>query len=402
MKNQKPIIIFVPLGNSLGHLSRNVALAKEIKQKTKDVKTVFAAGGLTYEAAKKWSLDVLEVPEDASQEMLDRWFDATSKGTHISPSGIFISLTLSFFINSFLRWIRLWRWVRNRHPNLMVADGQYLMLSFCRVYKIPCVFVSNDLIPTVPRQIGEKAAERIQLLLDRIITRFFRWASIIIVPDRPGITRVPRGLDVVFTGPILKIKQRDVPERKSVRRKMKIKTKTRLILVNVSGTGAGSELIYVAIEALKIVRESHPTVKMVIKYWPAISDEEASKLEAPGLKLERFVPDMFEYILASDILVTHTGHTTIMEATLAGTPIITTPYVGQVEQMINAGKMAASGRALVIYPDELNAETLASNINTLLTNSERRQEMIDNNKKFVEGDGVSKAANCIIELLKCQ
>jgi predicted glycosyltransferase len=402
LKKNKSVIIFVPLGNSLGHLSRNVALAKEIEQRRKDVKTVFAAGGLTYEAARKWRLDVVKVPEDASQELLDRWFDATSEGKHNSPSGIFIALSVSFFINSFLRWIRLWRWVRNIHPNLMVADGQYLMLGFCRVHKIPCVFVSNDLMPTVPRQIGEEAAKKIQSLLDKVITRFFRWANIIIVPDRPGITRVPIGLDVEFTGPILKIKKKDIPERKIVRRNMKVKPDDRLILVNVSGTGAGKELIYVAVEAFKIVRESNPTARMVIKYWPAILDEEATKLEAPGLKLKRFVPDLFEYILASDILVTHTGHTTIMEAALAGTPIITTPYVGQVEQMINAEKMATSGRALVIHPDDLDAKTLASNINFLLTNSERRLEMIVSNKKFVEGDGVSKASDRIIDILKRQ
>jgi len=174
----------------------------------------------------------------------------------------------------------------------------------------------------------------------------------------------------------------------------------KIILVNVSGTGAGSELIYAAIDAFKKVKLQLPKTRMIIKYWPAISDEEASKHTGFGLELTRFVPDLFEYIVASDVLVTHTGHTTLMEAALAKTPIITTPYRGQIEQLINAKRMEASGRVVVIYPDELTSNNLASSITLLLKNKKKCLEMVSANERYVDGKGASRATDLIIKLLK--
>ncbi|MCK4243751.1 hypothetical protein KAX03_02685 [Candidatus Bathyarchaeota archaeon] len=390
----------MPLGGCLGHLSRNEAIAKEVKKRIPTVKMIFAAGGLTYEAAKKWKLEAVEIPEDASQKLLSQWFDTAGEESKSSASRIFFSLSLSFFLNNILRWLKLWRLKRDFKPDLIIADGEYPMLAFCKAYSIPCVFVTNDLIPTVPNLIGENRAKKIQRALDRAITHLLKWAKLIIVPDIPGTTRIPAELDINFTGPVLKINLEDVPDKKIIRRKMKIKTDDKIILVNVSGTGAGSELIYAAIDAFKKVKLQLPKTRMIIKYWPAISDEEASKHTGSGLELTRFVPDLFEYIVASDVLVTHTGHTTLMEAALAKTPIITTPYRGQIEQLINAKRMEASGRVVVIYPDELTSDKLASSITLLLKNKKKCLEMVSANERYVDGKGASRATDLIIKLLK--
>jgi len=394
-------IIFVPLGSCLGHLSRNDALAREIKRRVPDTETVFVAGGLTYEAAKKWRLNVFEVPEDASQNLLNQWFKTAGKESEGASSRIFFSLFLSFCFNGLLRWVKLRSLVRSFKPDVIVADGEYPVLVFCRIQKIPCVFMTNDLMPAVPTALGDKWVKRIQPSLDRVIAHFLRWGKIIIIPDYPGTTRVPAGLNVTFTGPILKIRAEAVPDREAVRKKMKLEPDERMILVTGSGTGAEPELIHKAIAAFKKARDAEPKAKMIVKYWPSLSDQEASMYrDIPDLKLVRFVPDLFEYMVACDLIVTHSGHTTLMEAALAGVPIITTPYAGQMEQEANARRMEAVGGAVVIRSDELTAGSLASSIISLLRDEKKCLEMASINKRFVEAQGASKAAELVLELLR--
>lgn len=401
MKPNRFRIVFIPLGNCLGHLSRNDALSKEIGRREPETEMVFVAGGLTYEAAKKWGLNVFEIPEDASQNLLDQWFKTAGKEAEGASSRIFFSLFLSFCFNGLLRWIRLRGLVHSFKPDVIVADGEYPVLGFCRIQKIPCVFMTNDLMPAVPTALGEKWVERLQPSLDRVIAYFLKWAKMIIIPDYPRTTRIPAGLSVTFTGPILKIRAEAVPDRGAVRKKMKLEPDERMILVTGSGTGAGPELIYTAVAAFKMIREAEPKARMIVKYWPSLSDEEASKHSGiSGLELVRFVPDLFEYMVAGDLIVTHSGHTTLMEAALAGVPVITTPYPGQMEQEANARRMESVGGAVVIRLDNLTAENLASNIMSLLRDEKKRLEMISVNKRFVGEQGASKAAELVLGLLK--
>lgn len=398
-------ILFVPLSGGFGHLSRCAALAREIKRNDPSARVMFVASSLTYEAAVKEGLPVLRVPEEVPSSLLDRWFrvagERASRRTFTMAQSVILSLWITFFLKGLQRWLKTWSITRRFRPDVIVADGEFLMPIFCKAHKIPFVYISNDPIPTVPRLIGEGKADFAQRIVDKLLVKFMGWSRMVIVPDSADTVSVPKDLDgrVVFTGPILKRRLEELPDRETARRRLNIRRDDLVILVTVSGVGNDSGLVSTAVRAFEKIRTEEPRAKMIVKYWPAISDEEAAKIRgAEGLRMVDFVPDMFDYMTASDVTVTHGGHTTLMEGTMVGAAIITVPMPGQAEQEANARRMAAEGRAIAIPASELTAEMLASTIVFLLRDDQKRSKMASMNRKHASEEGVVKAAELILSL----
>jgi UDP-N-acetylglucosamine--N-acetylmuramyl-(pentapeptide) pyrophosphoryl-undecaprenol N-acetylglucosamine transferase len=394
-------ILFAPLSGGFGHLNRCNALAEEIQRLDPTVETLFIAGGITYEAAQAVNFPVLKVPEAAPQSLLENWFKLASKGNASQRRLLTQSILLfvAFFLKGLQRWPKIWWLTKKFKPDIIVSDSEWWSIPISRINGIPCIFISNDVIPRFPVLLGKKWADSAQRVIDTWMTKLMKWTSLILVPDTPGSTRITQELKekILFVGPILKKKLEELPDREMARKSLGLSPSDIMIFVTVTGIGVGSEHLYAAIKAFKHIKREEKNTKMIVKYWPAIRDKKSKKFKKiDGLKLVSFIPDIFEYMVASDILIANGGHVSMMEAALAGTAILIIPLPGHEEQFYNARRMKSEGRALMILPEELTTEKLALTVLSLIKDDQKRNNMIFTNRNQLGDSGTEKAAKIIL------
>src|SRR3989475_757872 len=104
------------------------------------------------------------------------------------------------------------------------------------------------------------------------------------------------------------------------------------ILVTVGGTAVGEFLIR---EAVRAFHESKlDDVSMVVVSGPKLKADPESGVYTYG-----FLPNLQDYVLAADLVITTAGKGTVNEALAAGTPVIAIPPKGHAEAERNAAAL---------------------------------------------------------------
>jgi len=396
-------ILFIPLSGGFGHLNRCNALAKKIQKIDPLIDIRFAVGGITHEFALKVDLPVIKIPYAASKKVLEDWFrSSTDKDSVRTPLIHSLILFTTYIIKGFYSGLKIFLFAKRFKPDIIVSDGEYWSIFFSLINRTPCVYISNDVMPRSSSLLGNKT-QLSQSFIDALINIFMKWTEIIIVPDNLKHTRINAELKKksFFVGPMLNNETKDLPNKYSIRQKLGFNQKDILVLATVTGIGVDPERVYKIIEVFKKLKKIESNLKMIIKYWPAMSDEEAKKLEyVEGLILSGFIPNMLDYMVASDILIAHGGHTSLMEAALAGLATIVIPLDRHEEQVYNAKRMASEGRVIMISPTEFSEKTLTYTILSLIKNEKERRKMIVLNRKMLDKEGALKAANIILDTFR--
>ena len=118
--------------------------------------------------------------------------------------------------------------------------------------------------------------------------------------------------------------------REKLREDLFLRKKT--ILVTAGGTAIGEYLLRAAIEAFRGLDRDE--VSMVVVSGPRLK-----VAPEPGVYTFGFLPNLQDYVLAADLVITTGGKSTVNEALAAGTPIIAIPPKGHVEAERNAAAL---------------------------------------------------------------
>src|SRR5207247_8220184 len=137
-------------------------------------------------------------------------------------------------------------------------------------------------------------------------------------PDWPNVRRI---------GPIVRGFS---ASREKLRDDFVFRKKT--ILVTVGGTAVGEFLIREAVRAFHELKLDD--VSMVVVSGPKLKVDPESGVYTYG-----FLPNLQDYVLAADLVITTAGKGTINEALAAGTPVIAIPPSGHAEAERNAGAL---------------------------------------------------------------
>jgi hypothetical protein len=106
----------------------------------------------------------------------------------------------------------------------------------------------------------------------------------------------------------------------------------RTILVTVGGTAIGDFLIRAAVRAFRELELEDAS--MVVVSGPKLKID-----PAPGVYTYGFLPNLQDYVLAADLVITTAGKGTLNEALAAGTPVIAIPPQGHAEAERNAAAL---------------------------------------------------------------
>jgi len=284
----------------LGHAARAVAIAKELVRRYPDLYLFFLAGSPALDLAVASGFDAMPLPptpewfHDRGQiQSMGRWYREYARYLRIA----------SRFLRREVDWDRF---------RFLISDGE-----------MASVRVANDRrIPTIAfvHSIGQSfAAEP----TTRLIERFgLGWMRSVLSRPNVRVLALEAGIDLPnarYVGPIVRPFSKD---RETLRDDLVFRKKT--VLVSPGGTTVGGFLIEEAVKAWKAL---HPEdAQMIVVSGPKLKPPPES-----GVFNKGFVPNLQDYVLAADLVITLAGKGTMMEALAAGTPVIAIPPRGHPE-----------------------------------------------------------------------
>jgi predicted glycosyltransferase len=134
-----------------------------------------------------------------------------------------------------------------------------------------------------------------------------------------------------------------------------------LVVCTVGGTAVGRELLEVCGRSFPLAAARIPDLQLVLVSGPRI---DPAVIEAPaGVKRRGMVPDLHRHFAASDLVVTQGGGTTTLELTALQVPFLFFPVKSQAEQEVTiANRLARHGAGVRMNLSGTTPETLAAQI----------------------------------------
>jgi UDP:flavonoid glycosyltransferase YjiC (YdhE family) len=163
-----------------------------------------------------------------------------------------------------------------------------------------------------------------------------------------------------------------------------------LVICTIGGTVVGRELLERCGQAYPLVMSRLPGLRLVLVCGPRLDPD---RLEVPsGVEKRGFVPDLYRHLAASDLVITQGGGTTTLELTALRVPFLFFPVKGQMEQEITIASRLARQNAGVRMS---LAGTTPQSLAAAITNCIGRQVSYPP----IPCDGAARAADIILERL---
>jgi UDP-N-acetylglucosamine--N-acetylmuramyl-(pentapeptide) pyrophosphoryl-undecaprenol N-acetylglucosamine transferase len=385
-------IYFAPCGIGLGHVGRNVPIARELeKQKATVVFSTYLEGS-SY--VKNEKMPLINAPPIGFQVKPDGSIDF--RRTAVNPGPIFASFTLMKQIDAEVKQIKRF------NPDVVVSDSRASTLLAARLLEIPRICILNQFQVIIPRR---KRFLRLARLADSImltlIGKIWTSGNTVLIPDFPppytvctGNLNIPKSYrkNVRLIGPILPVHPADLESKDELRKKLKLPTDKTVIFVPVSGST--KEKAFLTGLLRKILLDFPEDYEIVMSLgYPKIEETMAKYAH---MIIYDWIPNRFEYLKASDLVICRAGHGTITQAMCYGVPSILIPTPNHTEQLNNALQAEKLDVGRFILQENLTKAKLLRTIEqTLKSAIPRKLEEIKNETH--KYDGLKNAVDVITE-----
>lgn len=297
---------FAVHSQGLGHATRSVALARGLMERRDDLYFLFLAGSPALDLVVASGFDALTMPlapdfpaREGELAPVWRWYRDYAR--YLRTAGRFI------------RREGDWDYYR-----FLISDSELASVREAVHRGIPTALIVNEFARDFARDPLSGAAER---LGNFWFSRLARKVDLVLVtdngPDWPNVRHV---------GPIVR-----TPGASREKLREDLFFRKRTILVTAGGTAIGEFLLKAAIDAFRALRLDDAS--MVVVSGPKLKVD-----PAPGVYTYGFVPNLQDFVAASDLVITTGGQSTVNEALASGTPVIAIPPKGHSE----AGRNAAA------------------------------------------------------------
>jgi UDP-N-acetylglucosamine:LPS N-acetylglucosamine transferase len=214
------------------------------------------------------------------------------------------------------------------------------------------------------------------------------------IPDTKFGFLLPRVRDwavekCTFAGYVLPFNPREYKDKKEIRAKLRYGDEP-LVVCTIGGTAVGKEMLALCARSFPILKEKIPRLRMILVCGPRLSPD---KLNLPkGIEATGYVPKLYEHFAASDLAVVQAGATSTIELTALKKPFLYFPLEDHYEQRIHVSHRLTRHKAGVSMEySETTPESLAQ---AIIENIGRETHYSD-----IPTDGAGKAARFISQLL---
>ncbi len=307
-----------------------------------------------------------------------------AKGFSIQPG------KLIDFCTSFFESCRIANEVINESENVVVIGvGGFVAAPACwaaHKLKIPVVLLNVDIVPG-------RANKIIAYFADEIFVQFEETAEYF----------AKRKAAVHVVGCPLRSKFCN-PEPDKVIEQLGLERQKKTLLI--TGASSGSENINDAVcsllEKLSVFSNEWQIAHLAgrTNFEKVNSKYSDAKIST---KVLRYFDDMPDLLAAADLVVGRSGAVSVAEYVAAGVPSICMPYPYHKDrhQYLNAGKLVEAGAGIIVddVPDEKDrAEWLWEELEELMKNEKKRQEMAENCKAIANLGAGLRIAEKLLEI----
>jgi UDP-N-acetylglucosamine:LPS N-acetylglucosamine transferase len=397
----KKQVLFLSWQGGMGHITRDVAIAKELHLENPDIELVWLAHPL---AAK--------VLQQAGEKLLPESQSSVDYNQVAMPTLTNFTLNLMKYVQvtgeANEQNIDLFKQVIRKYPFDLVIGDESFEVSRAMLkdqVKLDCPmlmiedFIGLEAMTNNPLEwVGIYQKNRFVALTNPRIaeprmTRLFV-GELEDVRDKPFGFLLPNRREFArkyyhFLGYIIGFDPADYADKAGIRAKLGY-GKEPLLICATGGTVAGKELLETCGQAYPILKKKLPELRMVC-VCGELYGLTPPKLPA-GVELHGYIPNLYEHYAACDLAVVVGGGTTTVELTALHRPFIYFPLENQFDQQLYiAERLERQEAGIKMKYFQTSPEQLAQNI---------LDHMGEEVKwKQIPIDGARKAARIINNLL---
>jgi UDP:flavonoid glycosyltransferase YjiC (YdhE family) len=395
-------ILFFSGSIGLGHIGRDLAIARELRKQLPEVKLFWLAASPADEVIRGAGEVLLPEAVDCA--------DATAIA-ELSARGARLSLVRYGFaaLKAWRRNVAVLKRVMARERfDLLIGDETYeIVLAFKRNPRLktgPFVmiydFVGFDSLSRNPMEKLGVYFWNSAWVKGSKHPRRYADLSLFIgdqedVPDDSFGFMLPNRREWAreryrFVGNVLPFDPADYADSARLRSRLGYGTEP-LIVCSIGGTAIGKQLLELCGKAYPILRERIPDLRMVLVGGPRLA---AGSLDVPrGVEARGYVPALYEHFAASDLAIVQGGATATLELAALRRPFLYFPIEGHCEQEIQVAARLARYEAGVKMA--LSRTTPQALSNAVVANIGKKMAYAP-----IAADGARQAATLICGLLQ--
>jgi UDP-N-acetylglucosamine--N-acetylmuramyl-(pentapeptide) pyrophosphoryl-undecaprenol N-acetylglucosamine transferase len=366
---KRPDYVFFAGGGTGGHIYPGLAVAEKIAQLDSNVKIHFFCS---------------DRPID-SQILSRTRFSFTPLGAQklsFTPAA-FARFVKSFFESQRIAALRL----KGSGEAVVVGIGGFVSAPVCRAayrLRIPVKLVNVDIVAGRANKLCARWADEVFVQFDETIDYFAK-----------------RNLQINVVGCPLR-KGFDNPEPQRAITDLGLEKGKKVLLV--TGASSGSESINETICSLLDKLAAFANTWQIVHLAGNVHFKKIETLYKSALISHRVIgyyEDMADLLSAADLVIGRSGAVSIAEYAAAGIPSICMPYPHHrdLHQYLNAGKLVEAGAAIIVddLPDAQDrAEWLWEELEPLLKDEEKRQQMKESCERIANKEAAAKIAHAVL------
>jgi predicted glycosyltransferase len=397
-------ILFISGSIGLGHVFRDLAIARELRRQRPGIEISWIAcppaSRIIYEAGEKL------LPE------ADLWANANLVAEKASSTKPFEMNVLRFVMASRTEWtnnVAVFKRVTERERfDLIIGDETYEIGAALKKHPE----IKNAPFLIIYDFIGMEAMtanplERLGVYMwNRIWSKGYKRASKTIdavlfvgepedIPDKSMGFLLPNRRtwaayrNVRYVGYILPFSSSELAEKAGCWKSLGSGVGP-LVIAAIGGTGIGKDLLELCGRAFLLAKEEIPDLRLMLVCGPRL---DPNSIVAPeGVEVRGYVPDLYRHFAACDLAIVQGGGAVTLELTALRRPFLYFPLEGHCEQMNHvAERLSRHGAGIPMLFSRTTPEALARQITA---NVGREATW-----SFVAVDGAEKSAEIICQLL---
>jgi UDP-N-acetylglucosamine--N-acetylmuramyl-(pentapeptide) pyrophosphoryl-undecaprenol N-acetylglucosamine transferase len=370
-------VFFTPSGAGLGHVGRCIPIARKLQKQGAEL--LFSTYNEGFKYVQQEGFRAIEAPDIGVQVKADGSIDF--RLTTVDPGPFLTVYKIGKQIDAEIDYIQAF------DPDIVVSDSRASSLVAAKILDIPRICILNQFQVFIPRR---KRFLKLARIADAttltLVGKVWSEVDHILIPDFPPPytisnknLHIPKAYHkkIMYIGPILPEISEDLPEKMKLRKKLGLPLDKQIIFAPISGPP--KERAYFTGLLRQIFTQFPQDYHIIMSLgYPNV------KAETPvtgNMTVHGWIPNRFEYLKASDIVISRGGHGTLSQSICYGKPTIIVPTPSHTEQFNNAEKAMELGVTEMIKQEDLNKQTLLSAVDKLLTvkyqeNSQQLQNKI--------------------------
>lgn len=385
-------VYFAPSGKGLGHVGRCIPIARRLLEQHAEVIFSTYQEGIIYLEREK--LPIIKAPSIDFQVKPDGTIDF--RQTVVDPGPFLASYTLVKQVNAEIKAMQRFR------PDVVVSDSRASSLIAARILDIPRICILNQFQVIIPRR---EHLLRLARFADfatlTLVGKIWTSGNRVLIPDFPdpytistGNLNIPKSYfrKIELIGPILPIQPNELPTKEELREKLGLSANKTVIFAPISGPTR--EKAFLSEVLRKILLDFPNKYEVVLTLGNPSANTES--INYGSLRIYKWVANRFEYLKASDIVVSRAGHGTITQCFCYGKPMILIPTPSHTEQLHNAIRARELGAAKIIIQKKISKRTLLREIQQI-SESQISAELERIQRAVVGHNGLETAVEEIVD-----